>query len=551
MIGHLTVTHLLGVQRFKADLGPCTLFCGANAAGKSSLLHAIAFALTGALPRGVLKKDARVVVAEGQKSGAVEVIFSDGTALERRLPTGDVVGELPASYQANPLPLVLDAGGFAALDMTKRRKLLFDTTGVEASKEWVAERLAEEKIPERIIEQTLPLLRTGFDDAMTRAAAKTSEATGEWRGITGEAYGSKKAEGWQAEVPENPGHDLVALETARDRAETDMATLRERLGRLKSRGALGAVPTPEDIDAKAKKVETAEKKLTTLETEQRTLQAAADAGNGTECACPACGAALLIDRGTVRAAPPRIEGKHPAQAQTEAKDLAKRIDDGRTKVREAKTELEKMRAIRTAAAALGGEDNGETVEQVEQELDVLAQAAHLARMQLQTQRDADRAREEATGRTERAARAHQDALAWDRTAKLLAPAGLPAELLVRALEPFRACLRDGPQDWPPITLGDDMEIRIAGRAYALCSESERWRADAVVSTALARLGGVPLVLLDRLDVLEPAARGDALAWLRWIAEEFGVQVIAAATLKSCPSIDGVTAHWIGEERKAA
>lgn len=47
----------------------------------------------------------------------------------------------------------------------------------------------------------------------------------------------------------------------------------------------------------------------------------------------------------------------------------------------------------------------------------------------------------------------------------------------------------------------------------MLSDSEKWRADTLVTFAIARLSGIRLVLLDRFDVLQPTARPQALKLL--------------------------------------
>jgi hypothetical protein len=77
------------------------------------------------------------------------------------------------------------------------------------------------------------------------------------------------------------------------------------------------------------------------------------------------------------------------------------------------------------------------------------------------------------------------------------------------------------------------------------SKSEQWRANSALSLALSAVSGATVVLLDALDVIEPADRMDVLRKIDSWARPRGVQVIISATLKAAPNIDFLTTHWMG------
>ena len=140
-------------------------------------------------------------------------------------------------------------------------------------------------------------------------------------------------------------------------------------------------------------------------------------------------------------------------------------------------------------------------------------------------------------------------MAWDALAEALGPNGIPAELLAKALGPINERLAQSAADttWPTVTIDGEMAVLLGGRPYALCSESERWRADAMLAEAITNLSGCGLLVLDRADVLDPASRGDLLAWMGVLAEnnEIGTALLFA-TLKGLPASlpGGIEAHWI-------
>ncbi len=153
-------------------------------------------------------------------------------------------------------------------------------------------------------------------------------------------------------------------------------------------------------------------------------------------------------------------------------------------------------------------------------------------------------------KTREAAEHHADVVAWDACAKALAPDGIPGELLSEAMGPFNARLAQSAVDteWMRLIVGQDMAIRTAdGRPYQLLSESERWRADAMLAEAISHLSGLQFLLLDRYDVLDAKGRSDALAWLTILADAGELQTcLIFATLREAPAdLDPlISAHWI-------
>ena len=164
----------------------------------------------------------------------------------------------------------------------------------------------------------------------------------------------------------------------------------------------------------------------------------------------------------------------------------------------------------------------------------------------QVQADMDAADE----RTKKARQYHQDVEDWAQIAAALSPDGIPAEILGEALGPINERLAQSAADtaWPAVEIGADMTITFGRRLYDFLSESEKWRADAMVSESIAFLSGLRILLLDRFDVLDTQARGEALTWLNVLAENDEIEtVIVLATLKQRPALpDTMQAVWIAD-----
>lgn len=113
--------------------------------------------------------------------------------------------------------------------------------------------------------------------------------------------------------------------------------------------------------------------------------------------------------------------------------------------------------------------------------------------------------------------------------------------------------------WPQAAIGADMAITYGGRSYRLLSESEQYRADAMLAEAIAHISGTRLLVLDRFDVLDLQGRSDLIAWLDVLAANGEIDsALVFGTTKALPSGLPATcgAHWVeagvvGEMRAAA
>jgi hypothetical protein len=217
--------------------------------------------------------------------------------------------------------------------------------------------------------------------------------------------------------------------------------------------------------------------------------------------------------------------------------------------------------IKTITEAIGKAPTGTEIEVVEREVEQLQQARGVHAGDLDALRKAKVAADAAEESTKKAKAAHADVVTWDAIGDALAPDGIPGEMLAEALTPINARLAQSALDaeWPLVVIGREMEITAAGRSYNLLSESEKWRADAMVAEAISFQSGLKLLVLDRFDVLDTKGRTDLLAWLDVLATNAEVDTaLVFGTLKSLPADlpATVAGEWInngqvGQERQAA
>jgi hypothetical protein len=563
MLTSATLHNVLNHRHLELPFTQANLIAGGNARGKTALIEALRYAIRGEVPRGITtKKDTPLVVTEGAKAGrvAIEAVDHDTGEVQawtRTLDTKQALeGEVPAVLGTDFASVGLYADQFARMDSQARRRLLFAATGTKADLKAVGERLTKEKdpdgerlIPDTLIGQALPLLKTerGFETAAEAATERAKAERSNWRTITGETYGKDKAEGWTKTPPERPAGDLGALRAEVRTDEDRQRRVTALLELARRRAALGEVPDAKTVKARKAKLEADREQQAALRAERAQLvkDMATPARPPQEHACPHCGGALVLDAGGVRRPDDAaIEVARPDHAPRIAA-IDQALQEYATTLSDEAAAIERLAYTRAQADALALEEQDDTplaaleAEQVDLAANLAALNRRLTGLE-QYEREVAAAEET----TARAAHAHAAAQAWDRVATLFGPDGIPAELLARALGPFRTALQFAPDGCPAVTVDDAMTVRFGGRDYALCSESERWRADAICAAALARVAKAPLLLIDRFDVLEAEDRANWLDWLVALGGK-GLQVIAAGTLKNPPDWEGLTVHWLG------
>ncbi|WP_454734267.1 AAA family ATPase [Cupriavidus pauculus] len=564
-----------------ADIIPATpvsLICGPNGAGKSSLQEAVRLALTGESVRVSLKKEYGQLLHDGAETGTV-VVSAGPQANSVALPSG----KLTAGLQNDPrLPYVLDAQRFASLDAKERRSFLFDLMGLKLGTDLVRERLVARGCHPKKIEAVLPLVRAGFDAAAKEAQTKATAAKGAWRAITGETYGSVKAGEWKAAVPagapapEDVNAMIAELQADIAEASTEAGDMQRQLGEMDAaaRQRAGRDAKMRELADKAAGLAKAQESVDRAQAERddflpkvEVLRAAAGGkAAGMPCTCPECGVLLQYLAG-------QLALREPTQADPEAagrlpeyeRSLTVLENALKSRVAErdgAKAAATQLDLLRKDAAAHAGDEDAELRKTIEGQLAKLQEAITATGQQLEAVRTAQRAAAQAAEQTAKAAQHHADVVAWDALAEALGPSGIPAELLAEALDPIndRLAATANMTEWFRVGIEADMTITAGpGRTYALLSESEKWRADAMIAEAITHLTGLRLLVLDRADVLIGAERDRLFWWLDDLAVDGAIDTaLVFMSLKAPPAglPDSITSFWIedhevGTVREAA
>lgn len=451
----LSIKNFLTIAEAELSFGQITIVAGPNWSGKTSIQQAIRLALTGEVARVDRKGDYRLLVRDGAKSAAVAAVLGERGVRAATLKAAASGHQVPLDYSIHPA--LLDMHRLTAMLPKERLATISEILGVMPETEDVAARLLARNVTPEAVEAIKPIIAAGWDSAQRAAEDRAKEARAAWRQLTGETYGSQKAETWEASV------------TLPDKAEELAAA----------------------VERNRERVTLAQKQWDEYEPQVRELEAVI-AQAGATFACPDCGTiSALVDPEKVKEAAAKLPERQDALGI-----LQRAID---TRRRDLVASEEAQAAIITAGDA-------------------------------------------AKKLTAEARKAHEAVAEWERVQQLLAPDGLPAELLRPRLTKIQEHLADAAEatGFGLVTVTEAGDVSKEGRPYALLSEAEQWVTDAMLTWALVHESSSGLLMLDRVDVLDLPKRAAALNWLRTVDE----QVILFATLKARPSLSWATVYWI-------
>jgi hypothetical protein len=483
------------VSRAAFNLSRVILIGGENAAGKSSVTAATAAALTGnPLPiRGVKKSEAGCMVRSGTADGSV-TLETDAGKTEIAWPKAQVktTGEPPqASEYAAGLSCVLK------LDAKKRAQALSDYLQAEPTRADFDQALQPLELPAKQMDGLWDtIVGRGWDGAAQQVKEKGATLKGAWEQITGERYGSKKADNY---ISDGWGPDLdgVSLETL----EADLADARQVLeGCIASEAVDDA--RCEDLERQVAGIVGIKEQIEVLTDE---LQQAADAHTEryrvaeklprpepVPVVCPHCGGALSVSDGQVAPARPVDEKENAKRQQAldaareELDGLAETADGIERKLNDARAEL---KAAEKAARELDELNNRpEAVGDID--------AARTSVQQAEARLRAWKQKTEADGK-HRAICLNAEILAR------LAPGGIRQQKLADALGTANAGLLELSKvsGFGLAAIDGGLGASLNGTPYGLLCKSERWRVRVLLQIWMAQADNSAAVIIDGADIV--------------------------------------------------
>lgn len=489
----VNVLNFRGIREAKFEVERAAFVCGVNGAGKSSISQAVRGCLTGASPIPGLKKgDAGILIndAEGVDGAATQITAELGISTAswpdgKRLTHGLAPSASPiACGLTSPVEMTSKdaAGAWAEI-------LQCEVTYSDFVDALNATRMT---FPERLLDEWGDCFRRrGIDAVFQQIKEEIPRLKGRWEQITGERYGSKKAEAWK---PDGWTNDLYAakadvLQAEKDAAEKEWA---------KALAHSGMMVTSEEMAELEKAVEETRALLAEKDVASRAAQeqcaSLPPARSQTPLSCPNCGVPIEFVKGELLIAPPfDSESEIAAQIQREAAESASKKAYAewwayRDIHVSAQRDLDK--AKQRAASATSGPDKADA-----------RTALDLAAARLQ------------------AFLIHRDTTEifdklciLDAVAKITAPDGLPREKMMAALGAFNDEVIQLAEKagWESVVLDDEFIAHYDGRPYMALSESEQYRVRAVIQAAIAVREKAALMVFDRADMLTASSRNGLL-----------------------------------------
>lgn len=508
----LTIRNFRGIKSAEIALAPIALVAGPNMAGKSSIAQALAALLLGdPVPLDGLKKSqAAAMIHAGAEKGSITLTGGAEWSATIAYPGAKLQTEgTPPS--ASRMACGLDS--LVWMEPKARADALLGLLKALPTRKDLDAALS--KLP---VEMTGTLWERieseGWDGAHAHAKKTGATLKGQWLEVTGEQYGSQKAQSW---LPAEWEPDLAGageetlnalLVQERDSLEAIIATAaistaeRERL-QAKAAGLAQA----RDAHATATKVHkeagaALEKALTALEA----LPKPVDGKPTME--CPHCGRPVEVVAGALIAAVPFDEAANIARAQAinEARipvqEIGLTVREYGAKVDQTARDLESCKAAAAELAAAPAEAPAADIE-----------AARAAVLHAEKRLGAYRAKT-------RADKLAASVAVNAEVVALLAPDGLRLAKMQSAIGDFNDSLSElcALAGWYEVEVEHDLTITFGGRSYGMLGSrgSERYRTRLVLQVACALCDGSSAVIVDGADVL--VGKADRNGLMRMLLE---------------------------------
>jgi hypothetical protein len=501
---HLSLTNWRAIKHAEIDLTKITAIVAPNEKGKTCTIQALQAATTG-----------RVIPIDDVPKSLAHRFVHDGTqAAEIILKTDEGQSQIlypscESTSTGKPLNISpVSAGTESLLDYDKKTRVAKLTEMLKAYPTKSEVQAAFLGISSEFVDAWETIDKMGWDTAHKNATMRRTSATGEWKQITGQAYGSKLAQDWRPveyeadlDIASEDGlkQQIATDQNFLDVAKTDQGIAEAELSKMR----LQAEQLPlidKNLKEAEKKINSEKSSLVGLEKMLADLPLA-EQPKGT--ACPHCGKMVVISSDKLI--------KLATVTEVELKKRLKNIADAKESIGNLKDVIKKSEADRNVIA-------------VHKNMAIQAQNRISTLTKKTASAPSPERIEELRAKVERA---KTRLLAWQKrrdsaavqagistiqkTIDLLSPEGLRLVSLSAKLAGFNRTLASvcKAATWPITELifdKDSISINYDARHYAFTSESAQFRARVSLQIATALFVGDVLVLIDRADILDSPGR---------------------------------------------
>ncbi|QOJ19518.1 MAG: AAA family ATPase [Gammaproteobacteria bacterium] len=542
---------------------PIALICGSNRAGKTSLRNGIIHALTGKTDTVSLKKDWPLLINKHDNNliGYTLVNFDDDKTACINLHNG--VHELKTPLHS-ALPYVLNPSLFGSITPDERRSLLFDLGNLRSDGSEVKQKLLDRGCDPAKVDQVLPFLKSSFDSAAKHAEENVKQARANWKAVTGEIYGDKKAEGWKA--PQPPAIDNVSKEEVSDyllKIDAELDAANQELGKLQAQFNGAAARNAEIVRLRTEheKFDRIRTKLDKDRQEVAMWMVKVDdtrlIANGSKpgaisCSCPSCGTELVFDGEKLIERGGDLHGDEDAAMNLKTYEAT--LELLKKSVASGERDLVTATAAGERIAVMEAENKSAPDEQALVALKANIEVMKTSRKDAKTKLDEIernvRLASEAEAKTKKAAEHHVSLQEWDKIASALAPNGIPSEMLSASLDPINKRITESVKRlgfYGDVFITPDMTILEDDcKLYSLSSKATRLLIDSMIAEAISHVSGIKFFMVDEFDLLDMQSRSNYLNWLIELAEKNEIDTaIIFGTLKQPPKLPPqFSVHWL-------
>ena len=490
------VKNFMGCESAEVENDKAALICGMNHQGKSSFLTALSAALTGeAVPLGLKKTDCGMLVKVGSTGASVKVQNDNFETVAINWPKA----EISTDGKNPPATTKMAAGLESLVDMKEKERSEFirELVKCNPTKKDLEEFLGERGcINQKLIDKVWQFVeQDGFEASYKRACDTGRSLKNQWSDITGEAYGSQKAETWQP-----IGWNSSLIDLSKETLETQLTAARAELEDMIARQAVDT-SKKEEYEQLANErlliiarqnakichdnVKSYEKQIADAEDLRNRLSAKVE-----EQYCPHCGGLLQIVAGKV------TELQQQPDNSGKIEELTKKIEGLKEKVKEydgkyleytkevsqienAFTKLEEINKSSGNVTPLDVDKKRNQIKHLEDNIRAFSEKSESDRLKNNIK---------------------ENQLIIDA----LDMSGIRKKSTENGLDSFNACLENvcAIAGWPNVTICRDMTIELDGRPYVLLSESEKYRVRITLQITIAKLQKADVIIFDGAEILD-------------------------------------------------
>lgn len=540
------VENFMGCQKANVETSQISFICGLNHQGKSSFLTAVSGALTGQpVVLGLRKTDLGMLVYTGKSSGRVKVENED-SCISVTYPKAELLteGENPPSISK------IAAGLESLIDFPekKRSEFIRNLTNCTPSKDDLTEFLAERYITKKNIVESVwqKVDQDGFEASLERAKDTGRALKQQWSIVTGETYGSSKAQTWQPQgwtsdlvdvSEESLQADLTGLQAELENLISHQAIDDNELERLKETASDSILAQLKiDRDKTITDLAMARKAFYEFKRDFDNLPKYDDSGKKL---CPHCGKPVIIKSGEIE-----VFVEPSAEEKTE---IQKKRTELSEKMQKADIEVKRLESL--YAVALSKVEDTEKANKRLYELERKSSGNA-------SQRDIDLKREEirkqqngiaAFKAAKEAKRLAQNIVENQAIIDALDMSGIRQKSMLKGLKLFNDQLSEicNTAGWQIVKIDSDLTILMNDRPYILLSESEKLRCRIALQITVASMQSDKLVIIDGAELLDFHGKNGLLNLLYLTHIDALIGMMCSDPAKT-PRVDdcGIKSYWV-------